>query len=176
MLEQRRTFLSVFGHRPIKISKDWLANPREDLCPIRIHLWWSCVPLILWCFRQACHSFPTKINFTPQVSTEQTCWHEHPDCRGTMLWLSKRPCIAHGQRAFIMLCGLYIWAESNFIIRNTSVAAVPGRTDDWWCEPKLFMFCSQPRILFSASLVSYCFCIIRTLCPIKMWSPGHFLL
>ena len=28
-------------------------------------------------------------------------------------------------------------------------------------------------MLFSASLVSSCFCIIRTPCPIKFWSPGH---
>ena len=38
------------------------------------------------------------------------------------------------------------------------------------------MFYLQPRILFSASLVSYCFCIVRTLCPVKSWSSGHFIL
>ena len=36
------------------------------------------------------------------------------------------------------------------------------------------MFCPQRRILFFASLVSYSFCIIRTPCPVKVWSPGHF--
>ena len=35
------------------------------------------------------------------------------------------------------------------------------------------MFCPQPRILFSASLMSSCFCIIRTPSPIKIWSPEH---
>ena len=34
----------------------------------------------------------------------------------------------------------------------------------------IFLFCSQPRILFSASLVAYCFCMIRTLCPIEIVS------
>ena len=38
-----------------------------------------------------------------------------------------------------------------------------------------FVFNSKQQILFSASLVSYCFCIIRTPCPIKFWSPRHFV-
>ena len=32
------------------------------------------------------------------------------------------------------------------------------------------------RTVFSASLLSYCWCIIRTLCPIKIWSLGHYVL
>ena len=34
------------------------------------------------------------------------------------------------------------------------------------------MFCLQHQILFSASLVYYCFCMIRTLCHIKFWSSA----
>ena len=41
-------------------------------------------------------------------------------------------------------------------------------------ELQLFMFCSQTQI--STSLVPYCFCIIRTTCPSKIWSLGHFVL
>ena len=44
-----------------------------------------------------------------------------------------------------------------------------------WCELQLFIFCLQQRFLFSASEVSYCFCVIRTMCPIKVRSPGHFV-
>ena len=61
-----------------------------------------------------------------------------------------------------LLCRLYSWTKST--------------TDCQWCELQLFLLCSQPPILFSASLVSYCFCIIGTLCPIKIESPGHFVL
>ena len=38
------------------------------------------------------------------------------------------------------------------------------------------MFCSLPQTLLPASLVSYCFCIHMTPCPIKILSPRHFVL
>ena len=34
-------------------------QPR-DLCPTKIHPWWSHAPLFLWHHGQACHYFPTK--------------------------------------------------------------------------------------------------------------------
>ena len=53
-----------------------------------------------------------------------------------------------------MLCRLYSWTHSNFTIRNHSLCSSCWRTDYQWCELQLFMFCSQPWLLFFASLVS----------------------
>ena len=63
------------------------------------------------------------------------------------------------------------------MIRNLykSLAAVPGLIISD-VNFAFACFVHNHRILFSANLVSYCFGIIRTPCPIKVWSPGHFVL
>ena len=43
-------------------------------------------------------------------------------------------------------------------------------------DAHLNLTCSQPWILFSASVMSYCFQIIRTPCAINSWYPGNFVL
>ena len=49
-----------------------------------------------------------------------------------------------------------------------------SRTDYRWRDLQLFTFTTAD---FSfASLVSYCFCIIRTQCPTTIWYPRHFVL
>ena len=63
----------------------------------------------------------------------------------------------------IMLCRLYNWTKSRFMIRNHFTAAVSGLiVSDVNLNFSCFVHNVQ-RILFSASLVSLCFCIIRTL-------------
>ena len=74
----------------------------------------------------------------------------------------------------IMLCRLYSGSESRLMIRNNSRAAVPGLIVG---DVNLSFAClvHNEVFLFSARLVSYCFCINRTLCPIEFWFPGHFV-
>ena len=99
-------------------------------------------------------------------------WQVHPDRMSTMFLAA----MYNAWSKHSMLCRLCRWTESNFMVRNHSRAAVPGRNYDPWCKLRLFMLCSQPWILLLVSLVSCCHCFIKTLCLIKLWSPGHLVL
>ena len=82
---------------------------------------------------------------------------------------------AQSNLIILFLCRLFCWNESKFMTKSHFTAAFPGLiVSD--VNFNLPLLCSQPWILFSACLVSYCFCIIGTPCPIKIWSPGHFVL
>ena len=61
------------------------------------------------------------------------------------------------------------------MIRNHSKAAVPGLTVSD-VNFNVLSFAHNNGFCFSASLASYCFSIIGTPCPVKFWSPGHFIL
>ena len=172
--------MSVSGHRPIKIRKDWLksqktdcSNPHKDLGPIEIIVLVVSCPIVVFLrlsHWQACYCFPSPTEFKPQVSAKKT---EVLTSASGLLGhhvLTKEVATYAAWSKRMMLCRLYSWSESRFMIRNCSSCS---RTNCQWCELKLFLFCSQ-QILFSASLVSFCFCISRTSCPIKFWSPGHF--
>lgn len=68
-----------------------------------------------------------------------------------------------------MLWRLYSWTESKIMFRNHSTV-FPSRIDYQWCELQLFMFFSQPPIVFWILSYSYAvvFCNLRALCPIKI--------
>ena len=85
----------------LKSQKTDCSNPRQDLGPIKIHFWWSYVPLFLQCHGQACNYLPTK--FKPRFSAKDRrvvdlCIRtaETP----SFSW-SKWPCVVHGQSAYV---------------------------------------------------------------------------
>ena len=157
LLCQWCTFFSSSVIGQLKSPKtDW-SNPHQDVGASKIQFWWSHVPLLLWCRRQACRSFPTK--FKPQISEEH--WHVDESTQTV-----ETPCCGWSKR----LC---IYSASCFEPKVTSWSEIWRLFQDG-CELQVFLFCSQPQILFSASLMSCCFCIVWTPCPIKDWSPGHF--
>ena len=126
------TFSSVSGHRPIKSPKTKRSNSPQDLSPIKIQFWWSCVPLFLWCCGQACYYFPTK--FKPRFSARhvnQRTWTAEAQCFSWSEW----PCIMHGQSA---LCFFFVGS----IAERKPLYSSCSRTERQWCELQLFLFCS----------------------------------
>ena len=81
---------------------------------------------------------------------------------------------ARSKRIMLVLCRLCSWTESQFMIGSHFTAAVSGLIVSH-VNFQLFLFCSQPRIVFSTSLVSNCFCITGTPCPMNIWSQGRFI-
>ena len=94
----------------------------------------------------------------------QRCCQVHPD-----RWSrSKRPRTEHSQSVGCFV-GFISESKVRFMIRNHSTA-VPGLTVsdvNFDISTTDFVFCKSGVLLF---------CIIRTPCPIKFWSPGHFVL
>ena len=77
---------------------------------------------------------------------------------------------------YAFLWRLFCRTESKFMIRSHFTAVVPGQIVSG-VNFNFFCFCSQPQIsFFSANLLSTVFASSLRPCPIKIWSPGHFVL
>ena len=74
----------------------------------------------------------------------------------------------------IMLCRLYGWTESRFMIRNHSTAAIPGLT----VKDVNFNFSCfvHNRFCFLQVWCPTVFASSGHLCPVNFWFPGHFVL
>ena len=96
----------------------------------------------------------------------QTSWQVHSDHRDTVFWLKQVALCSARSKNIIMLCRLYCWTKSSFMIRNHSTAAVQGLIV---CNVN-FNFSS-----FVHKSGVLLFCIFRAPCPVKIWSPGHFV-
>ena len=115
-LPQWRTFLSISGHRPIKIPKRRIVpTPIRTLVWLKQQVWWSRVPLFLWCCGEAFCRFPTE--FKPLVSAKDRGV-------GKCIWTVRAPCldwsilprIVHGQSTLCFVgfvAGLKVdsWSE-----------------------------------------------------------------
>ena len=115
-------FLPVSGHRPIKVPKDLLFQHPSGL--------WSrfkCSSghLMSYCSDASANKpailFPPNSSLRSAHNTDKCIRTAQAPCLG---W-SKQPCYSAWSK-HIMLCRLYSWTASNFMIRNHSTAAVPG--------------------------------------------------
>ena len=158
--QQWCSFLLVSSHKPIKIPKQWLFQPLSGPWSD----WNSSGGLVSHCYYDAVER--PAIVFS-QISSVDKCIRTA--VAPSFGW-SKQPCIVHGQRA---LCFRGFIAEPKVDSWSETTYSNCSRTNCQWYELQLFMFCSHQQILFSVSLVSYCLCIIRTSCPIQLWSPEH---
>ena len=96
-----------------KSRKTDCSNPPPDLVLMKIQLWWSHVPLFLWCHRQACYYFQTKLK--SQFSTKKkTYWQCIQTAEAPHSGWSTWPYIVQGQSALcFFLCKLSSIAEPN---------------------------------------------------------------
>ena len=70
-----------------KKKKEDCSNPYQDPGPIKMQFWHPIhIPLVLWCWWQACHYFPYQIQASVQCK-RQMCSPMHPDHTGNMFWL-----------------------------------------------------------------------------------------
>ena len=91
---------------------------------------------------------------------KQTCWPVHSDRWGTMSWLKSAAMYsAESQRT--MLCRLYSWTESRFMVRNHSAAAVLG------------LSLSDVNFNISCFVHNNGFCFLQVWCPTVSASSGH---
>ena len=111
------------------------------------------------CSYDAIDKNPTKLK--PQVSTKERHVDKCIQTTGApyFVW-SRQPCIVHSQ-SMIMLSVLHSWTKS--IIGNHSTTAVQGLIIG---VVNLLFIMDLKKKMF-ASLVSYCFRIIRRLCPVE---------
>ena len=155
---------------------DWLKIPKDSLSQAPLGPWSDLNtvlvvsgPVVFMVPRTSLLLFPNKIQASVQCR-RQTFWPAHLDCRGTMFGWRKWPRSKH---IILFPYRLYSLNKSKFMIEATLWQLFQDWLSVMWTS--VFLFYSQPWILFSAILVSYCFCIIRTLSPIKIWSLGHFV-
>ena len=146
-------FPSVFGHSPIKITKVWLFQaPLEPWSDSdTVEFWWSSVPLFVWCCGQACYCFPAKLK--SQVSTLQQHVENHIGLQGhfVLAGVSGHVYFVHSQSTSSFV-GLESRTRSNFVIRNHSVAAVPGTTDFVFCKSDVLFLHHQDTVLLKFGL------------------------
>ena len=159
----------------LKSQKTNYSNPPQDLGLIKIQLWWSRVPLLLWCHGQACCHFPTK--FKPQfiakdIRLDQCIRTAETPCFGWIKW----PCTVHSQST---LCFFFIGSIAEPKVNSWSEATLRQLFQDWllvmWALtfPVLFpttdfVFCKSGVLLFLHywDTVSNQNLVSRTLCPI----------
>ena len=156
----------------LRLETNWNPKRPTDPIPIRTSIWlkYSFDDLVSHCFYDAMDK--PAIVFPPNSSVLRSVQNTDMLTRASGLKghhylaeVSDHVNTVHGQSASCFEPKVTSWSETT--LRQLFQDG---------CELQLFMFCSQPWILFSANLVLYCFCIIRTPCPLKNWSPGHFVL
>ena len=163
------TFPSVSGHRPISIPTDRLFQPPSGP-------WsdWnnSCGGLVSHCFYDVADRpsivSPPNSSLRSAQKTEVLTTASEPV--GHDVWAEVSSpvwCTVKG----ILLCRLYGCTESKIRDQKPLYSGC-SRTSSQWCELQRF----NDGVLFSVSLASYRFYIIRTPCLAKFWSPGHFVL
>ena len=155
-------FPFVSGHRSLKIPKDWLFHPPENLDLIKIKFWWSRVPLLLWRHGQACYYFPTKFKLTVNTKdkhVEMCIWTKGAPFFGWSKW----PYEVDGQSP---LCLVGAIAEPK--VNLWSETTVRQLFQDWlsvtWTST------------FSVFVHNHGFCFVQSLRPTVFAVSGHRVL
>ena len=123
----------------LKPQKTDCSKPPQDFGLTKIWFWWSHVPLFLRCCGQAIisqqNSSLVSAWKTDMLTSASRLQRQH-------VWLKKvaKYRIVHDQSA---LCFFFVGSVAEPVVNSWSEATL--------CELQLFLLCSQPQILFSAS-------------------------
>ena len=165
---------------PLKFQKTHYFNPPQDLGQIKIQFWSTVLCLVSHYFHGAVDR-PVIISkqnssFGSVQKTDVLNSASGPQRHHVLAEVSGRPCVVHAQRVF---CCFFSGSIPERKVNSWSEATLRQLFQDWlslMCTSTFPVLFTTTDFVFCKSGVLLNFFIIGTLCPIKLWSLGHFVL